>query len=213
MLCVAGPCLAAQQGGDSARARLEGRIPPAAIAPVDSIVHAAVSERLPIEPLIRKALEGGAKRVPAETIVLAVRQSANLLRQARAMLLRGGATEPIRPAELEAVAAALGRGLPPPLVEKITAAMPDEPTGPALHAVADLVGHGFAQSSAVGLIVDAGRQGLRGVRLLDVAAAAVREVQRGQTRAQAIANVRRVLPEVPSPAAPTPAAVGRARRP
>ena len=112
-----------------------------------------------------------------------------------------------------AVSAALVRGLPTPLVQRLVAVLPGEPTGPALHAVADMVGHGFAQDSAVDLVVAAVRQGLRGLRLLDVATAAVHELQRGRSHAAALAAVRLRLPDVPTPPTPPPAAVTRARRP
>jgi len=82
-----------------------------------------------------------------------------------------------------------------------------------LDAVADLVGHGFVQDSAVDLVVDAVRQGLRGLRLLDVATAAVHELQRGRSHSLALADVRRQLPNVPTAPTPPPAAVTRARRP
>src|SRR5207245_3018879 len=95
-----------------------------------------------------------------EQIVAAVAQVATQLRQARTLLLRSGATAPVQPAEVVAVAAALVRGLPAPLVQRLVAVLPGEPTGPALDAVADMVGHGFAQDSAVDLVVDAVRQGL-----------------------------------------------------
>ena len=47
--------------GQSVRGRLEGRIPSAAIPAVDSLIQFALQEGLPTEPLIQKALEGGAK--------------------------------------------------------------------------------------------------------------------------------------------------------
>jgi hypothetical protein len=85
--------------------------------------------------------------------------------------------------------------------------------GPALHAVADLVGHGFAERASVDLIVEAARQGLRGLRLLDVAAAAVQSLQRGRTPENALATVRDDLPDIPLPPRPAPATVSKARRP
>jgi hypothetical protein len=98
------------------------------------------------------------------------------------------------------------------MVGRLTAALPGEPTGPALHAVADLVGHRFAEDSSVDLIVAAAQAGLRGLRFLDVAAAAVQDLQRGRTHAAALADVRGRLPDVPPPPRPAPAAVSRARR-
>jgi len=206
--------LAAPLAAQSVVARLEGRVPPAAVGPVDSIARAAAENGLPVEPIVKKALEGGAKHAAPALIVAAAAQVADQLREARELLALGD-TVPPRPKEIIAVAAALGRGLPPKLARRIVAAFPDEPAGggPALHAVADLVGHGFAQNAAVDLIVDAAHQGLRGLRLLDVATAAVHELQRGSSHREAVAVVRRELPAVPTPPSPSAGAFTRARRP
>src|SRR5439155_504265 len=59
----------------SVRARLDGRIPSAAIPAVDSLIQFASQEGLPTEPLIQKALEGGAKHVAGPLIVAAVQLS------------------------------------------------------------------------------------------------------------------------------------------
>lgn len=200
--------LAAQSGF----ARLAGRVPPPALSAIDSILVAAHREGLPTEPLIEKAFEGGAKGVAPDKIVLAVSTSAGQLRVARALLRQAGESQPTDPAEVTAVAAALSRGLSPELVGQLTAVLPGEPTGPALHAVADLVGHRFAEDSSVDLIVAAAESGLRGLRFLDVAAAAVQELQRGRSHATALAHVKSLLPNVPPPPRPAPAAVSRARR-
>src|SRR5207249_12263495 len=63
------------------------------------------------------------------------------------------------------------------------------------------------------LIIDAARQGLRGERLLDVSTAVLHEVQRGHSQAEAMAVVRRELPNVPPPPKPAGASVAGARRP
>jgi len=199
----------ASQGGFT---RLAGRVPPTALAAVESILVQAHQEGLPTDPLIEKALEGGAKGVGPDRIVSAVSESASQLRSARALLQQAGEAQPTDPAEVTAVAAALARGVSPEQVNQLTAALPGEPTGPALHAVADLVGHRFSEDSSVDLIVAAAQSGLRGLRFLDVAAAAVQDLQRGRTHAAALAHVRRTLPNVPPPPRPAPSAVSRARR-
>jgi hypothetical protein len=198
--------------GQEARARLAGRVPSVALSALDSIVAEAGDEGIPTEPLIQKALEGGAKGALAERIVAVVGASASQLRRARALLRLTSESQPAGPAEVTAVAAALSRGVSPQLVESLTVALPGEPTGPALHAVADLVGHGFTEDVSVDLMVDAARQGFRGLRLLDVAAAAVLELQRGESRAMALARVHDMLPNVPPPPRPAPATVSKARR-
>jgi hypothetical protein len=111
------------------------------------------------------------------------------------------------------VSAALRRGVPAPVIERVVAALPAEPRGSALHAVADLVAHGFAADSAADLILAAAHLGLRGDRLLDVSTAALHELQRGRSRADALADVQSRLPDIPpAPKAPRETVV-RARRP
>src|SRR5207253_9086253 len=90
---------------------------------------------------------------------------------ARALRVRAGDAPPATAAEVTTIYAALKRGLPAPVVERIVAAMPQEPRGSALHSVADLAAHRFAPDSSASLIIDAAHQGLRGERLLDVATA------------------------------------------
>jgi hypothetical protein len=208
---LAGP-LAAQNDGGRGGDRLVGHVPPATLPALDSIVEDAARAGLPTEPLIQKALEGGAKGVAPDRLVAAVGASAAQLRSASALLRSAGETRPNDPAEVTAVAVALSRGVSPQQVARLGSALPGEPTGPALHAVADLVGHGFAEDSSGDLVIAGAQLGLRGLRFLDVAAAAVQELQRGRSHAAALAHVRAVLPHVPAPPRPAPATVSRARR-
>ena len=105
------------------------------------------------------------------------------------------------------------RGLPDPVVQRVLAALPRPPRASAMHAVADLAAHHFDPDSAADLIIAAIGQGLVRERLLDVSAAAAHELQRGHTHAEALALVRRELPNVPASPKPTPSAVAKARRP
>ena len=205
--------LASPLAAQSERDRLEGRVPAAAIPTVDSLVQLATREDLPTEPLVQKALEGGAKHQPAGRIAAAAQAMLGQLRDARALLVRAGDAPPATAAEVTTIYAALKRGLPTLVVERIVAALPQEPRGSALHAVADLATHHFEPDSAAALIIGAARQGLRGERLLDVSTAVLHEVQRGHSRAEAVAVVRRQLPNVPSPPKPARASVAGARRP
>lgn len=194
------PPLAAQVGGSP---RLAGRVPAAALPAIDSLIAAAVAESLPSEPLVQKALEGSAKGIPADRLVNGVRHGLLQLREARVLVGRAVPGQPLLEGHVAAVAAALARGLPPPIVERLLTAAPDEPPAPALHAAADLLAHGFNPDSAVDLLVEAHAKGLKGVRLLDVAQAADRELQRGggRTPSDALARVRAMLPNVPVPEA------------
>jgi hypothetical protein len=205
---VAAPLVA-----QSVQDRLAGRIPSAAVPAVDSLVQVARQETLPTEPLVQKALEGGAKQVAAPRIVAAVQVSLSQLRDARDLLLHAGDHAPPQPAEVTTVAWALRRRVPAAAVERVVTALPQPPRGAALHAVADLVAHRFDADSATGLIIDAIHQGLQGERLLDVSTAAVHQLQRGHTRDEAIGIVRQQLPNVPPAPKPTRGTVARARRP
>jgi hypothetical protein len=206
-------CAASSLGGQSVSARLEGRVPAANIPTIDSLVAVAGAQGLPTEPLIQKAIEGGAKHVSGERIVQAVALNLEQLRQAQALLVRAGDAPPVTDAEVTAVASGLKRGLTAPMVERIVIALPDQPRSSAFHAVADLVAHRFNADSSMDLIITAAREGVRGPRLLDVSGAAIQEMQRGHTRAEALARVRAALPNVPAAPAPAQSAVQAARRP
>lgn len=207
---LAGPLPLAAQ---SVRPRLEGRVPASVIPAIDSLVQSAAQEGLPTEPLVQKAIEGGAKQVAAPRIVAAVQVSLSQLRGARDLLVRAGDPPPVPPGEVITVAWALRRGLPGTVVERVAGALPHPPRAPALHAVADLVAHRFDADSAADLIIEAVRDGVPQERLLDVSTAALHEVQRGRSRAEAIEVVRQRLPDVPAPAKPTRSTVAGARRP
>ncbi len=200
--CVTVTPLVAQDGNP----RLV-RVPDAARPAIDSLIAVAVAESLPTEPLVQKALEGSAKGVPPDRLVTGVRRGLMQLREARSIVTRAVPGQPAPEGHVAAVAAALARGLSPAIVERLISVAPTEPPAPALHATADLVAHGFDPDSAADLLVEARSKGLRGDRLLDVAAAADHELQRagGRTQADALAKVRAMLPDVPPPPPPSPA--------
>jgi len=210
VLVLVGAPLAAQNGGGAA-SRLAGRVPPAALPAIDSLIAAAVAESLPSEPLVQKALEGSAKGVPTDRLVNGVRRSLLQLREARVLVGRVMPDQQAPEAHVAAVSAALARGLAPAIVERLLTVAPNEPPGPVLHAAADLVAHRFNPDSAADLLVEAHNKGLHGMRLLDVAVAADHELQRagGRTHADALARVRALLPNVPT--AEVPPAVTRRR--
>jgi len=199
-LGLAAAPLTAQNGNP----RLAGRVPAAALPAIDSIIATAVAESLPTEPLVQKALEGGAKNVPAARLVNGVRRGLLQLRAARVIVARAVPGQPPPEGHVAAVSAALARGLPAPIVERLLTVAPNEAPGPALHAAADLIAHRFDPDSAADLLVDAHNKGLRDGRLLDVAVAADHELQRGGGRSpsEALAHVRAMLPNVPLPRRP-----------
>ncbi len=191
-------------------ARLEGRVPAAALPGLDSLIAQAVAESLPTEPLVQKALEGGAKGIPVPRLVNGVRHGLVQLRDARAIVSRATPARASLDGDVAAVAAALARGLDPGLIERLLSA-DSEPPGPVLHAAADLVAHRFPADSAADLLRAAQQQGLHGTRLLDVAVAASHELQRegGRTPTEALARVRAMLPNIPVAIPPHPRTVTR----
>jgi len=132
-LALAG-CLTLPLAAQSVHGRLAGRIPSEAIPTVDSLIQFAAQEGLPTEPLIQKALEGGAKHVAGPRIVAAVQVSLGQLRDARDLLVRAGDQPPVLPTELTTVAWALRRGLPAPVIERVATALGRPPRGGRLRS-------------------------------------------------------------------------------
>ncbi|HYX83307.1 MAG TPA: hypothetical protein VE714_12985, partial [Gemmatimonadales bacterium] len=71
--------------------RLAGRVPPVVAARVQELGIAAASRGLPVEPLIQKAIEGSAKKVPVQRVTAAVRLVMMQLDSAAVALREGGA--------------------------------------------------------------------------------------------------------------------------
>src|SRR5258708_24630382 len=127
---------------------MEGGVRAQVIPLTDSMVGAAAADSLPTEPLVQKALEGGAKHVSADRIVLAVRLRRDRLEAARALLVRAGDPPPVTPLKVTAVATALSRGVPAPTVEHVVAGLPGAPPAAALQAGGDPVRPQFGPASA-----------------------------------------------------------------
>jgi len=100
--------LAAQDVG----ARLDGRVPPEVQRAVQDIAAGAAARGLPTEPLVQKAIEGGAKRVPAERLIAAVRALAARLADATDAVRAGGLASPAAEV-VEGGADGLSAGLTP----------------------------------------------------------------------------------------------------
>jgi hypothetical protein len=91
-------------------ARLNGRTPPAVAQAVQGIADDARARGLPVELLVQKALEGGAKGVPVDRVIAAVRVLAGRLDEARGALQQGGIRTP-SPEAVESGVYALNAGL------------------------------------------------------------------------------------------------------
>ena len=70
--------------------RLAGRVSPDVAALVEQLGAAGAARGLPVDPLIQKAIEGGAKGIPNDRVAAAVRLVATQLDAAAAALREGG---------------------------------------------------------------------------------------------------------------------------
>jgi hypothetical protein len=90
--------------------RLKDRVPPEVVAAVQRLAREARAKALPVEPLVQKAIEGGAKDIPAPRVVAALELLAGRL-EAAARAARGAGMETPDAATIEAGAFALGTGI------------------------------------------------------------------------------------------------------
>jgi hypothetical protein len=110
LLGAASPQLVPFLAAQDVTARLSGRVPPDVVAAVTGIAQEAADHGLPVEPLIQKTLEGSAKGVPGDRVILAVRTLADRLGEAQTALRNAGIPAP-SPAAVEGGADALNAGL------------------------------------------------------------------------------------------------------
>ena len=143
LLLAAAPPVASGQGP-----RLVGRVPDAARARVDAILDSARSRRLPVEPLVDRALEGAAKGAQPAAIVAAVTRLRDEL-----VVVRGAFGETASPAELTAGASALRAGATAEALARLRKQRPGQPLTVAAAVMADLVAAGVPADTAVGAVL------------------------------------------------------------
>src|SRR5262245_55359804 len=147
------------------RARLEGRVPSDVVALVDSIATALAERSLPSEAVIQKALEGGAKGVPADRIIAAARTVATRIEVAAAAVGRAGLapTVPV----VEAATFALSTGMPSSGIEEVASAevMSPNDAAVALSTSGTLSALGVPPDAVVTLVIANVRAGVRGTEL------------------------------------------------
>jgi hypothetical protein len=171
------PALGAQAG---VRARLEGRVPAPVVLVVDSLAADAAARALPTEPLVQKALEGGAKGVPADRIIAAVRTVHARLAVAAAALQSAGAAPAA--AAVEAGAFALTAGLSADDVRALAQAAAGDPVL-ALRVGGTLAALGVPAEDAVALVVSTVQT--EGGDVATLPQAVQSAISRGATPAQA----------------------------
>ena len=114
LLALSAAPVAAQQASRSHESRLALRLDAGTRVAVIAIVDSAQRRRVPVEPLVDKALEGASKRARPEQIVNAVRALATSLERSRA-ILGPDASE----ADVVAGASALRQGVSPQLLRQL----------------------------------------------------------------------------------------------
>jgi len=207
---------AAPLGGLAAQdvaGRLAGRVPPAVQRAVVAVVADATTRGLPVEPLIQKAIEGGAKGVPADRITAAVRTLAGRLGEARDVLRAKG--EPVPSADLvEGGAEALGAGLDAGQVrDLVRASHPPYEPALTLRVAATLAAIGVPAPQAVGLLEAMIAAGRDPADLVGLPGQVLAGVDRGATPSQAAGGLGRAGGGSPPGRAPDWVPPGKRRPP
>ena len=191
MAALAAGTSAQAQAKQDVAARLAGRVPPEVVALVQQLAADAAGRGLPIDPLVQKAIEGGAKGVPADRVATAVRGVAAQLGDAAAALRDGGLT----PADTESIAAgafALNAGLGARDIAALArAAGRSHRPAVALRVAGTLSALGVPSAETVALVSETMRAGRSAADLVALPARVQAEVARGATPAQAAAGLTR----------------------
>ena len=187
-LALRGAVVGAQQ---DVAARLAGRVPPEIAALVQQLAADAAARGLPVDPLVQKAIEGGAKGVPADRVASAVRAVAAQLDAAVAALRQGGMARP----DTESIAAggfALNAGLSGrDIAELARAGGPAHSATVTLRVAGTLAALGVPAAETVALVSATVRAGRPPAELLALPARLQAEVARGVTPAQAASGLAR----------------------
>ena len=175
--------------------RLDARLDAATAAEVVRLVDAARADGLPGEPLVSKALEGEAKGVAPERILVAVRAQLAALGGARVALgARSSETE------LVAGAGALLAGVPAESLARLRSTRPDQSLVVPLVVIADLVARRVPTPTAATVVVALTRAGVRDPELMRLRERIERDIGSGTAPASAaLARARRLAPGLDQP--------------
>lgn len=172
--------------------RLDRRVPPAIAALVQELGTAALSRGLPADPLIQKAIEGGAKGIPAERVADALRTVARQL-DTSATILRG-----LTPGLADTVAIAAGgfaltAGLNGRHIAELARAVRDEngELPVALRVAGTLAALGVPPDQTVNLVSASLHARRPAAELLTLPSRVQGEMARGVPPAQAAAGLAR----------------------
>jgi len=184
-------------GAQDVAARLDGRVPPEAQRAVRGIAADAAARGLPVEPLVQKAIEGGAKGVPADRVIAAVRALAGRLGEAMAAMHEAGVAAPSGDV-VEGGADALNAGLSGGQVRELMR-MSHPPYDPALtlRVAATLAALGVPAKQTVQLLAGMISAGRSLGDLLSLPGQVQTGVAHGATPAQAAAGLARAAGGTP----------------
>lgn len=129
---------------------------------------------LPVRPLVNRALEGAARRIPSERIIRVVREHAAALHQAKRALGERSSED-----ELEAAAIALRAGLDERAVESVRASRGRESAVVPLVVLTDLVRRGVPIPNAQEAVALLARTPRSDDVLLGLQATVAKNAQRG----------------------------------
>ncbi len=141
---------------------------------------------LPISPLVDKALEGSAKGVAADQVLLVVRDLVGQLGRARDLVALEG-TAPST--DIVAVAEALRRGVPEDAVRSLRSKAPGQSIALSVHTLADLLDRGVPVDHALDVLGAWNARGARPEELRSLPVAVERLIRGGILPAEAAAAV------------------------
>lgn len=171
--------LSGTAGAQTSLERAKAALPQDAALALEQTVAAALSRGLPTEPLVDKALEGAAKNIAADVILVVVRQRFELLVRADAALRPFG---PARAAEVTAAADVMQRGIGHDVVARVrSGALSGEPVDLALNTLADLLERGVPVDVAFEMLSSWRYRGAHAEELRQMPAAVERLVGEGST--------------------------------
>lgn len=180
------PAPGAVEAQEGPRTRAESVLPAPVFAQVVAAAEAAEAEGIPGDILFNKALEGAAKRVPAERLVPGVLAYGRRLQQAQAAFGRDAAG-PL----LVAGADALQRGVPSHLLRGLGQGPERSPV--AVLVLADLVETDLDEDEALGLVREAVRLRAREGQMLDMPGQVRTLLRQGRAPGDVVEQVRRML--------------------
>ena len=199
---VLGTTLAGGLSAQDVQVRLDRRVSPEVQRAVRGIAAEAAAHGLPVDPLVQKAIEGGAKGVPGDRVIAAVRALAGRLAEAKEAVSEAGVAAPSGDV-VEGGADALNAGISKGQVgELVRVSRPPQDPALTLRVAATLAALGVPATQAIQLVQGMISAGRSPSDLLGLPGQVQAGVARGATPAQAAAGLARAAGGPPPGRAP-----------